>query len=171
MSLLSIPVDLHRTGNQLERIADSLYRIADALERISPPPLPACDTLPKPAQLSDLRFPTPATVQSVRDELEAFAEQNSLIVNTPKFIESIMGFEKEIVEAYGENALKELPWNKAAGGLLFWKECGDEPSDEESSRLGQSANQSTNGPAGQQSAEISTEEKGREIKPEQVSKA
>lgn len=117
--LISFPIDLARTGTALESIAVLLDRIAGALERLSPPPPPLSTAAPYKAGLGDLRYTDAKTVSNIREELAGYAQEHSLAMDSELFLNSIMQYERDIVTAYGPNAILELPWNKAAGGALF----------------------------------------------------
>lgn len=116
--LINFPIDLGRTATALERIAKQLTRIGDCMERLAPP-ITASDAAPYQAGLSDLRRTTEASLVAVRSELETFAHNADVVIDSDAFFESIVTYEKQIAEAYGQDAILELPWNKAAGGPLF----------------------------------------------------
>lgn len=115
--LVSFPIDLTRTAAALESITAQLSRITAALERLSPP-LPEGGT-PYRAGLSDLRRTDPESVSKVKDELRLFAENNNIVLDSESFVRGIIEYERQLASYYGAEALNELPWNKAAGGLLF----------------------------------------------------
>ena len=116
-SLINFPIDLTRTGDALQGIRTELSRIADALERLSPA-IPVADRS-RPAGLSDLRRTDPDSVSRIKSELELFAENNNVMLDSEAFVRSIIEYEHEVAEVYGIEAIDELPWNKAAGGSLF----------------------------------------------------
>lgn len=122
MAFLQFSIDLARTATALERIGDELIRIREAVERVSP----AIGDKPTPvvAGLSDLRSTDPNTVGRITRELELFAENHNVMLNSESFINAIMSFEREVESAYGGDAIRELPWNKAAGGPLFRPDGG-----------------------------------------------
>jgi hypothetical protein len=117
MALIELHPDLTRTADALESIREALWRIMLALERLSPP-IPAAPE-PYQAKLSDLRRTDPATLSRVRSALEQYADNERLVVNSDAFLASVKQYEQQIAEVYGEEALLELPWNKAAGGPIF----------------------------------------------------
>lgn len=116
--LVNIPVDLSRTAEALEAMALLLQRIVLCLERLSPEiPLPA--NAAYQAGLGDLRYTDPDTIGKVRSELETFAANNNVVVDSEAYLEAIKTYEREVAETFGVRAIEELPWNKAAGGSLF----------------------------------------------------
>ena len=115
--LVSFPIDLSRTAAALESITAQLSRITAALERIAP-------ALPESgggyvAGLSDLRHTDQESIARIKDELRLFAENNNVVVDSDTFVKSIIEYERQVVEAYGPEAIHDLPWNKAAGGPIF----------------------------------------------------
>jgi len=116
-SLIQFPIDLSRTAAALERIADTLSGIRDALNRLAPclPEQPE----PVAATLSDLRSTAPQVVGRIRQELDIFAQERNVQLNSDAFLASVVQYEKEVADFYGPQAIMELPWNKAAGGPLF----------------------------------------------------
>jgi exonuclease VII small subunit len=116
--LINFPIDLGRTASALEKAVKELSRIADCLERIAPA-LADSQTAPYQAGLSDLRRTNEDSLQAVRDELSTFAQNANVVLDSDAFFQSIVTYEKQIAEAYGPEAILELPWNKAAGGPLF----------------------------------------------------
>jgi hypothetical protein len=118
--LVQFPIDLSRTATALEGIHAQLSRVADTLERLAPAP-PIADP-PRPATLSDLRRTDPTSLSQIRSELQTFAENNGVIIDSEAFLQSIMKYEQDVAETYGPEAISELPWNKAAGGPLFQKQ-------------------------------------------------
>lgn len=118
MPFISVPVDPTRIAQAIEDQNMILNRIADALDRAYPPVvLP--DRHPRRAELSDLRRPSHDTAKQIRDELEVFAQNNNVRMNSEAFLNSIIQYERQVAEAYGQEAVMELPWNKAAGSPLF----------------------------------------------------
>lgn len=116
--LINFPIDLGRTATALEAIAKELSRIGDCLERVAPA-IPTSETAPYQAGLSDLRRTSEDSMMTLRGELETFAQNANVALDSDAFFDSIVTYEKQIAEAYGQEAILELPWNKAAGGPLF----------------------------------------------------
>lgn len=114
---ITFPIDLGRTVDCLTAIERVLNRIAGSLEALVPP-LPAQRT-PVQATLADLRRTDPQTVAEVKRELDVFAGNNNVTLDSEAFVRSIIEYEREVAEAYGPDSIHELPWNKAAGGSIF----------------------------------------------------
>ena len=116
---VQFPINLTAAVEKLDEIARCLHRIGDALDRQSPPPAPSFDNHPYVAQLSDLRRVDPRTVSHLKEHLEVFAENNSVVPNSEAFYAAVKRYEEEVEQVYGEEAVGELPWNKEAGGRIF----------------------------------------------------
>jgi hypothetical protein len=125
MALINLPIDLGRTAAALEDIASVLSKISVALERLAPEP-PLFTSAPHIAGLSDLRRTDPDTVGKIQSELEVFAQNQNVVINSEAFLNSIIKYEQDVAQAYGDDAVAELPWNKAAGGTLFRKKEEEE---------------------------------------------
>jgi hypothetical protein len=97
--------------------AHYLERIALALERLSPV-LPEAP-VPRVAGLGDLRHTDASSLSSIHESLERYAQEHNVALNSDAFLRSIHEYEQQVGEAYGQDAIFELPWNKAAGGALF----------------------------------------------------
>lgn len=119
MPLINFPIDLSRTAAALEGIHAQLASVARALERLSPAPPSLDNRKPYVAGLGDLRYTDVPTVQNIREELKVYAEEHALQMDSERFLDSIIKYERDIMDTYGPNAILELPWNKAAGGSLF----------------------------------------------------
>jgi len=117
-SFLNLNVDAKRLAEAMEGIEQALYRVATAVERLAPPPQQLLNK-PYKATLADLRHPDPSQTQAVADELRLFADNANVIFNSDRFIESVVEYEKQVAETYGEESILELPWNKAAGSHVF----------------------------------------------------
>jgi len=118
LPLIAFPIDLTRTAAALTGINKNLVRIADALDRLAPP-LPDSDRKPYQAGLSDLRYTDQKSIIPIREELARFAEEHAVAIDSEAFLNSIIQYERDVAQVYGQEAILELPWNKAAGGSLF----------------------------------------------------
>ena len=119
MALLNLTLDLKRTAEAISSLLPILTRIADSLDRLAPPLLDVSSTEPYRAPLADVHTPGPDYHEPIQTTLQEFAQERNIIVNSEAFLQSIIEYERAVASAYGEEALRELPWNKAAGALLF----------------------------------------------------
>lgn len=103
MKISVIRVNLARQNELLERIAV-------ALERIAGPPPSAAENTPYQAQLSDLSMAAPGEIERVLEAQREFAVNHMLEPGSPAFIEAILQYEKAVSDAYGPQAVSQLPW-------------------------------------------------------------
>jgi hypothetical protein len=117
MSFLNVNMRPDRIVEELAVISTLLSRITLALERLSPEIPEAYPS--RPATLSDLRDTSISRVNQVKSALDLYAAEHGVVVNSDLFIRSIKDFERQVIDAYGPEAILDLPWNKAAGGPIF----------------------------------------------------
>jgi hypothetical protein len=116
-SLVTFPIELGRTASALEGIHQELNRIGSILERMAPA-IPESHPS-RPAGLQDLHHTDYSSVSVVRRELDRFAQNNDVLVDSDAFIKAIIEFEEQVEIGYGPGSIEELPWNKAHGSALF----------------------------------------------------
>lgn len=126
MSLISFTRNLEakHLPEQCAEVIAILSRIADALERLAGPMPTARGTVQYKADLKDLIQPESETADAINHELELFANNANVQIDSEAFIKSIIEYEKQVMDVYGKDAILELPWNKAAGGSLFQADAG-----------------------------------------------
>lgn len=109
MTLAQFTIELKRTNELLERQASALERLAVCAERYLGP-LPT--SAPYCADLKDLHIASPAAAESIRRAEDEFAASAAASPRSDYFYAMIKQFEDQVKDAYGEDAVKELPWNK-----------------------------------------------------------
>ena len=116
MTLAEFTIELRATNELLLRQAVALERLSESASRLCSflIPDPKLSSNSNPATLSDLSYVSPQSVESRLAAEDEFAHSSQSIPRSEFFYAKIKEFEEQVREAYGDQAVSELPWNKAA---------------------------------------------------------
>jgi len=100
------------TVNIPEKLGNSILELLErgvvALERMAGPV--TAYSPPTQSTLADYAVVTPEAADYIKRAEEDFALRHLVVPGSPAYIAAVEEFERQVADAYGEDAVEKLPW-------------------------------------------------------------